>query len=95
MWTRPQLNRIESKINLLLEKADKIMATQAELATQLNTIKTQLVKVGTETTTLLTKIEELKQVVLNQPVTPELQAAVDAVAAQAKVVDDLVPDAPG
>jgi len=27
------------------------------------------------------------------PVTPELQAAVDAVAAQAKVVDDMVPDA--
>ena len=71
------------------------MATQAELATQLNSVKDQLVKIGTETTSLLTKIDELKAVIAAGPaIDPELQTAVDAVVAQAKVVDDLVPDAP-
>lgn len=68
------------------------MATQAEAAVQLKAIGEQMVKVGKETATLLTKIEELKNA--GGDVTPELQAAIDAVAAQAKVVDDMVPDAP-
>lgn len=72
---------------------EKIMATQAELVTQLNSVKDALNKIGAETTALLTKIDELKAVIAaGGTVTPELQAAVDAVAAQAKVVDDLVPD---
>lgn len=71
------------------------MATQSELAAQLTTVTAQVTKIGGETRTLLTKIQELTDALANQPgVTPELQAAADALAAQVAVVDDLVPDAP-
>ncbi len=70
------------------------MATQQELTVQLTKINAQLVKIGTETSKLLQAITDLQAAVANAPVSPELQAAVDAVAAQAKVVDDMVPDAP-
>ncbi len=79
----------------LKSQGEKIMATQKELADQLNGISDQLVKVGAETTTLIKTVDDLKAVIANGPeVTPELQQAVNKVAAQAKVVDDLVPDAP-
>ncbi len=82
------------KLDELIRKVDCIMATQAQLATQLNAVNDQLVKIGTETSSLLTAIDELKAQIANAPVSAELQAAFDKVAAQAKVVDDLVPDAP-
>ncbi len=94
----PQLARIEHKLDQLLVALDhwgkKIMATQQELTVQLTAINAQLVKIGTETTSLLTAIDELKAVIANAPVTPELQAAVDKVAQQAGVIDALVPDLP-
>jgi hypothetical protein len=69
------------------------MATQAELTKQVKAIGDKLTKIGEESKTLLTKVDELKQAVADaEKVTPELQSAVDAVAEQAKVVDDLVPD---
>ncbi len=93
-----QLARIEHKLDQLTialhNLGVKFMATQAELTVQLTAINAQLVKVGTETTTLLTLIDELKAVIANAPASPELTAAVAAVAAQAKVVDDMVPDPP-
>ncbi len=86
---------IDRKLNTLIWQGRKLMATQAELAEQVKKIGDSITKIGTETTTLLAKIDELNAIITNGPaVTPELQAAVDAVAAQAKVVDDLVPDAP-
>lgn len=77
-------------------QGEKIMATVAELTKQINDVTTELAKVQGETTTLLTKISDLQAVINsgNFPVPPELQTAVDALTAQAKVVDDLVPDAP-
>ncbi len=73
---------------------EKIMATQTELVAQLTAVNDQLKKIGTETAGLLAKIDELKAVIAAGTVSPELQAAVDALTAQAKVVDDLVADAP-
>ncbi len=78
----------------LIRKVDKIMATQAELAAKLNTISDELVKVGAETSKLIAMVADLQTQVANAPVSAELSAAVDKVAAQAKLVDDLVPDAP-
>lgn len=70
------------------------MATQQEAAAALLEIKNKLAKVATETTTLLQKIEDLKNAAANAGnVGPELQSAIDAVAAQASAVDELVPDA--
>ena len=71
------------------------MATQAELTAQVNTLTAKVEKIGTETRSLLTKIDELTEVInTGGEVTPELQGAVDALSAQADVVDQLVPDAP-
>ncbi len=68
------------------------MATQQDAAAELANVNQQLQKIGTETQGLLDKITALEQAAGNADVTPELQAAIDAVVAQAKVVDDLVPD---
>lgn len=73
------------------------MATQAELVTQVQAIGTKLAKIEGETRSLLTKIDTvsaaLAEAIANaNTVTPELQSAVDALNAQAGVVDDLVAD---
>lgn len=78
----------------LTHKLKSIMATQAELAQQLKDLGTELGKIGSETTTLLQKITDLEGQIGNTDVSPELQAAFDAVKQQAQVVDDMVPDTP-
>lgn len=83
---------ITSGPNTLLEK---IMATQQELATQVRDLGKQVEKIGGESSKSLEMLASLQDIIKNgPPVTPELQAAVDGLAAQLKVVDDLVPDAP-
>ncbi len=94
MSTERRLKVIEVMLARVLHNQGIIMATQAELTATLNKINDQLIKIGKETTSLLAAIEELKGVIANGPVSPELQAAVNKVAEQAQVVDDLVPDAP-
>lgn len=86
-------DRVLTALNHLSRKVDRIMATQAQIAAELTTLKDQLVKVGNETTTLIQKVADLEAAIANGPVTPELQAAFDAVKAQVQAVDDLVPDA--
>lgn len=82
-------------VEQLLNKVTHIMATQAELAASLTALTTEVAKIGTETTTLLQKVDAL-QAALDAAgqTTPEVDAAMAALAAQAKTVDDLVPDAP-
>lgn len=87
-----KLSAALAALGVLERRVESIMATQAELVEQVKAIGDKLTKIGGETSTLLTKVEELKALALNA--SPELQAAVEAVAAQAQVVDDLVPDAP-
>lgn len=71
------------------------MASQQELTVQVRTLTEKVNKVGTETRTLLDKIEELTDVIADGgSVSPELQAAVDDLQIQVNVVDELVPDAP-
>lgn len=70
------------------ENTDKALAGLAD-------IKTQLGKIGAESSTMLQKITDLENAANSNPDTP--QAVLDAIAdvkAQAQVVDDLVPDAP-
>jgi len=88
------LYKVWRKVRKIGKSLETIMATQQELTAQITAATEKLTKIGTETGTLLTKIEELKTALANAGnVSPELQAAVDALAAQAAVVDDLVPDA--
>jgi seryl-tRNA synthetase len=87
-------NNIERLLRALINQGVRIMSTQQEAAEQLTAVKEQLGKVAGETATLLNKIEELKAAVeSSSQASPELQAAIEAVAAQAKIVDDMVPDA--
>lgn len=87
---------LDLAILFLINKQNKdFMATQAALAAQLNELGVSLGKIGTETSTLLQKVADLEaQIGTLGDVTPELQAAFDAVKTQAQAVDDLVPDAP-
>jgi len=81
-------------LDQILLNQEKIVATQAELAVQVTALTDQVGKIGAETRTLLTRVEELLAVIAaGGEVTPELQAAVDGLKAQVQVVDDLVPDA--
>lgn len=91
----PGLEGVLHKLNELFVQGKKIMATQAELATKLDGVTVQLVKIGGESSKTMALVEELKAIIANgPPVTPELQAAFDKLAAQAQVVDDLTPDEP-
>jgi methyl-accepting chemotaxis protein len=72
----------------------RLMMNQAEVTAAVTAVSEKLVKIGTETQALKTKIEELTAAVEAQPeVSPELAAAVEALVQQAQVVDDLVQDA--
>lgn len=89
-------HRIElAKINELEHQLKHIAMKQSELAEQLTTITGQVAKIGTESAATLQKVADLEAALANQDnVTPEVQAAFDALKAQVTVVDDLVPDAP-
>ena len=68
------------------------MTTQQELAQQLTETTAKIDKIGGETRSLLTKIQELTDAVNNAGnVSPE--AALQALKAQVDIVDNLVPDA--
>jgi hypothetical protein len=69
-----------------------IMTTQAELAQQILAVRDQLQKVHTEVTG---KIAELEAAVLAAGnVSPEVEAALQAVRSALQPIDDLIPDAP-
>ena len=79
----------------LTKKVDELMATQAELVTELQAISAAVGKIGTETTATLAKVAELEAALAAAgEVSPAVQAAVDALKAQVEVVDGLVPDSP-
>lgn len=89
------LHNIWTHLQLIHEQNQQIMATQAELAQQINQIGQQVGKIKTESEATLTKVNELQDIINNQGgVSPELQSAVDALKAQVQVVDDLVADTP-
>ena len=71
----------------------KIMSTQAELAAKLDVVTAQITKIGTETTLLLANIATLTAALeASGATTPEVDSALEALQAQASIVDDLVPD---
>ena len=80
---------------LILERLEYLMATQAELATLLLAVTDTLTKIGTETQSLLAKIDDLAAALAAAgATTPEVDAALAALQAQAAAVDSLVPDIP-
>lgn len=72
----------------------EIQMKQDELAQSLSDTAAKVEKIGTETRTLLTKIDELTTAVTESgDVSPEVQAALETLQAQVETVDQLVPDA--
>lgn len=70
------------------------MTTQAELATDLQTLVEQVNKIGAETDGLKQKVSDLEAAIANAGNTsPEVDAALAALKAQLQVVDDKVTDA--
>jgi chromosome segregation ATPase len=85
---------IHNELFQIKRKVRIIMANQEDLRIQIEALTAQVVKIQTETQSLLTRIEELLAIInAGGTVTPELQAAVDALVAQVAIVDELVPDA--
>ena len=78
---------------LILYQLRKIMTTIAQLATALTAITATVTKIGTETSTLLAKVQELEDAINNGGNVPEeVEAALQALREQVSVVDQLVPD---
>ena len=76
----------------LNEIKELIMATEAEITGLLTAATTQLQKIAAESAATLQKVSDLEAVIasLGTNVTPELQAAVDALRAQVQLVGELV-----
>lgn len=76
---RDLLVEIFKELKLINKQNQSIMATQQELTQTINAISTQVGKIKDESTATLNKVNELQDIINNQGgVSPELQAAVDA-----------------
>ncbi len=88
------LEVLRAILKTVIETKGIIMATSADLITRINALGVEIAKVGAETDTLIQLIADLRTQIQNGPVDPAVEAALAAVEAQAKVVDDKVPDVP-
>lgn len=69
------------------------MASNAELQADLEAVTAQVAKIGTETSATLQKVTDLEAALAAAGgTTPEVDAAMVALKAQVKLVDDMVPD---
>lgn len=83
---------LQTRIDFIIQQTTKIMSTQAQIVADLQTATTQIAQFGTELTTLNQTVTNLETALAGQPsVTPELQAAVDALKAQVATVAAIVP----
>lgn len=90
---------IKSLLREILGNQGAIMATQEELTAQLVALKAQAEKSEAEEraviVTMTQQIADLNALIAaGGPVTPELQAAADALGVSLQSLDDLNPDAP-
>lgn len=92
------LNPLLVQLHQLNERTATIMTTQTELQAALAASNAQLQKAFGElrgaVDTLTQQVRDLTDAVQNAPVSPELQAAADAIKATSQELDDIVPDAP-
>lgn len=69
----------------------KIMTQLNELAPKLEALNAQLIKVKEE---IATQVAALQDALVNVALSPEAEAALTALSAQAQILDDINPDAP-
>jgi cell division protein FtsB len=94
-----KLDKVADSINSL---KDYTMSSQAEAAATLAAVLEQQKKTAAEIASVQASVDTLNATIATltdelanaTTVSPELQAAVDAVKAQAQIVDDLIPDLP-
>lgn len=89
-----QVPGVEQVLEAIHSLKELFIMKSSELAQGLTDVKTQLVKVGQETTTLQEKIATLEAAITDADVPQEVVDAFNEVKAQVQVVDDAVPDAP-
>lgn len=88
-------DRIDDVLSRLTHIERLIMSTAAELAAAVSAATAQVTKIGDETRTLISKIQELQDAIAaGFTTTPEIDAAMEALKAQVQIVDDLVADTP-
>lgn len=80
-----------SGLPAILSRLETLMTTVQELGPQIETLTAQVAKIGTETRSLITKVQDLTDA-LASPVPAEVEAALLALGEQVAVVDALVPD---
>lgn len=89
------LHNVYTLTKLIQSQNQSIMLTQQELANQLTVVAGQVTKIKGETTATLQKVADLEAALQNQPnVTPEVEAAFNAVKEQVQLTDDLIADTP-
>jgi hypothetical protein len=71
-----------------------IMAKQQEATDRLNALATQIDKLGTETSSLVTKVGELQAAAAAGDVPDNVMGLINSLADHVQRVDDMVPDAP-
>jgi chromosome segregation ATPase len=90
-----QLSRLLTLVSSLTGKVNTIMANQTQLAADLQALRNQVAKIGTEITATLQKVTELEAALAAAGgTTPEVDAAVEGLKTQLQAVDDLIADAP-
>jgi len=100
-WLRSHVGlATKHDIHNLQKQIEKLMATQADMVTQLNAVLAQEKKTAEEIKAVQAASDVLKQritdleaiVAAGGDATPELEKAVADVKAQAQIVDDEIPD---
>ena len=81
-----------SGLPAIFSHLEAIMTTVQELAPQIEALTAQVTKIGTETRSLITKVQDLTDALAATPVPADVEAALVALADQVAVVDALVPD---
>lgn len=83
------------EVSNLHRKVNEMAKTMPELAADLKAVTAQIAKIGTETAKTLQQVTDLQALLAaGGNTTPEVDAALTALKAQAQLTDDLVPDAP-
>lgn len=87
-----EIDEVVHLLKVLVKQGEVIMKSQAELAQQLRDISTTLNQVAVEEDAMQATIVTLNTALANQPaVTDDLQAAADALTAQAATMAAIVP----
>lgn len=90
-----RLDAILESLDYLKGKVDQIMSAETDALAKLDAIETTLTKISAESSASVNEIAALKAEIAALPVSvpQSVMDKIDSLAAHAKAIDDLVPDA--